>query len=89
MASLPGYNPGNEYADTAGKGLAGLTSMTRLMSKPPHELIVQIVKGNSHYKVAETDKLHEGIAEVMITFGALQAIIADDWLDMGTYTATN
>lgn len=38
--------------------------------------------------VADTDKLHDGIAEVTITFGSLQAIIAGDWLDMGTYAAT-
>ena len=49
------------------------------MTKYSHELIVQTPKGNSHYKVAETDKLQDGIAEV--------TIIAGDWLDMGTYAA--
>ncbi|MFN8468251.1 MAG: hypothetical protein U0X20_22015 [Caldilineaceae bacterium] len=54
--------------------------MTRLVPKPSHELIVQTPNGNSYYKVAKTDKLQDGIAEV--------TIIAGDWLDMGTYTAT-
>ena len=88
IVPVPGYNPGNEHADMADKDLAGLTSMTRLMHKPSHELIVQTPKGNSHYKAAGTDKLQDGIAEVTITFGALQATIAGDWLDMGTYPAT-
>ena len=50
------------------------------MPKPSHELLVQTPKGTSRYKVAETDKLQDGIAEV--------TIIAGDWLDMGTYAAT-
>ena len=43
--------------------------MVKPMSKLSHELIVQTARGNSHYKIAETDKLQDGIAEVTIIAG--------------------
>lgn len=58
------------------------------MTKPAREHLKHTPKGSSHYKVAEIDKLQDGIVEVTIAFGVLQVIIAGDWLDMGTYTAT-
>ncbi|MFN8468253.1 MAG: hypothetical protein U0X20_22025 [Caldilineaceae bacterium] len=49
------------------------------MPKQSHELIVQTPIVDSHYKVAETDKLQGSIAEV--------TIISSDWLDQGTSVA--
>jgi hypothetical protein len=50
------------------------------MNKPSHQLLVQTPSGTSRYKVVETRRLQEGIAEVTIAAG--------DWLASGTYEAT-
>ena len=50
------------------------------MTKSSHELLLLTLRGTSRYRVAETNKLCDGIADV--------TVIAGDCLDISTYAAT-